>query len=144
MSIGSIEGKFHDELVEKLGLQADDLPDRNERSAWPAHKAKLAELFRQKTRDEWCEIMEGTDICFAPVLDMSEAPRHPHMKARGTFIEVDGVTQPGPAPRFSRTPGEVQGPPAALGEHTREALRDWGFTDDDLGILAKAGAIRAD
>jgi alpha-methylacyl-CoA racemase len=144
VSIGSIEAKFYAELLEKLGLVDDDLPGRNDREAWPAHKEKLAALFRQKSRDEWCAIMEGTDICFAPVLDMNEAPKHPHMAARGTFVEVDGVTQPGPAPRFSRTPGQVQRPPAEPGEHTLEALSDWGFSEEDLSVLAKAGAIRID
>ncbi|MPY94865.1 MAG: CoA transferase [Acidimicrobiia bacterium] len=144
VSVGSIEAKFYAELLEKLDLTDDDLPGRNDREAWPANKEKVAALFRQKTRDEWCAIMEGSDICFAPVLDMNEAPKHPHNVARGTFIEVDGVTQPGPAPRFSRTPGQVQRPPAAPGEHTREALRDWGFSADDLEVLAKAGAIRAE
>ena len=144
VSIGSIEAKFYAELLEKLGLTDDDLPGRNDRDAWPAHKEKLAELFRQKTRDEWCAIMEGCDICFAPVLDMNEAPGHPHMAARSTFVEVDGVTQPAPAPRFSRTPGEIQRPPAARGEHTYEALRDWGFTTEDLALMAKAGVIPAE
>ena len=143
VSIGSIEAKFYAELLEKLGLTPDDLPGRNDREQWPANRAKVAEVFRTKTRDEWCGIMEGSDICFAPVLSMEEAPRHPHNVARGTFVEIEGVVQPGPAPRFSRTPGEVQRPPAGRGEHTHEALRDWGFSDRDLADLAKVGAIRA-
>ena len=111
ISIGSIEGKFHAELLEKLGLS----PRRTSRigvtgTRWKEHKLRLTELFLSKSRDEWCEIMEGTDICFAPVLSMAEAPDHPHNAKRGTFIEIEGVVQPGPAPRFSRTPGEVQGP----------------------------------
>jgi len=141
VSVGSIEGKFHDELVEKLGLVDDDLADRMNPANWPAYKDKLAELFRQRTRDEWCAVMEGTDICFAPVLDLDEAPLHPHNVARGTFVEVDGVLQPGPAPRFSRTPGQVQRPPANRGEHTREALADWGFSDEELDKLAAGGVI---
>ncbi len=141
VSIGSIEGKFHDELVEKLGLHDADLADRNDPAAWPGHKAKLVELFRQKTRDEWCQIMEGSDICFAPVLNLREAPHHPHNVARGTFIEVDGVVQPAPAPRFSRTPGQVQSPPAARGEDTHPALAKWGFSDEELAKLAAAEVI---
>ena len=141
VSIGSIEGKFHDELLEKLGLTTQDIPDRMDSERWPAHKAHLVELFRAKTRDEWCAIMEGTDICFAPVLNLDEAPKHPHNVARGTFVEIEGVVQPGPAPRFSRTPGQVQGPVAARGEHTREALADWGFSADELATLEANGAI---
>lgn len=141
VSIGSIEGKFHDELLEKLGLTAADIPDRMDSAAWPAHKARLTELFLQKTRDQWCEIMEGSDICFAPVLDLTEAPNHPHNVARGSFVEVDGVIQPGPAPRFSRTPGQVQSPPAARGEHTSEALADWGFSAEELAKLSANGVI---
>ena len=141
VSIGSIEGKFHDELVEKLGLTNQDLPGRMDGENWPAYRDKLADLFRGKTRAEWCAIMEGSDICFAPVLDLTEAPKHPHNVARQTFIEVDGVVQPAPAPRFSRTPGQVQSPPAARGEHTFAALADWGFSEEELDKLAAAEAI---
>jgi len=141
VSIGSIEGKFHDELLEKLGLTTADIPDRMDSARWTEHKARLVELFKAKTRAEWCAVMEGTDICFAPVLDLDEAPQHPHNVARGTFVEVDGVVQPGPAPRFSRTPGQVQRPPAARGEHTLEALADWGFSADELAKLSANGVI---
>ena len=141
VSIGSIEGKFHDELLEKLGLTAQDIPDRMDNDRWVEHKARLVELFKAKTRDEWCVIMEGTDICFAPVLNLDEAPKHPHNVARGTFVEIEGVVQPGPAPRFSRTPGQVQGPPAARGEHSREALADWGFSVEELAKLEANGVI---
>jgi alpha-methylacyl-CoA racemase len=106
-------------------------------------KERVAALFRTKTRDEWCKIMEGSDICFAPVLSMAEAPSHPHNRERGTFVERDGVVQPGPAPRFSRTPGSIQGPPARPGEHTEQALRDWGFSPTDLEKLRTCGAIMA-
>jgi alpha-methylacyl-CoA racemase len=106
-------------------------------------KERVAALFRTKTRDEWCTIMEGSDICFAPVLSMAEAPHHPHNRERGTFVEQDGVVQPGPAPRFSRTPGAIQRPPARAGEHTEEALRDWGFSASDLADLRTCGAIAA-
>jgi len=104
-------------------------------------KERVGAIFKTKTRAEWCERMEGSDICFAPVLSLAEAPEHPHMKARGTFVEIDGVVQPGPAPRFSRTPGAVQGPPAAAGQHTDEALSAWGLSDDRIAELRKSGAV---
>jgi alpha-methylacyl-CoA racemase len=141
VSIGSIETKFYDELLELSGLKKEELARQNDREAWPAMKQKVAVIFKTKTRDEWCKIMEGSDVCFAPVLSMTEAPKHPHNRHRGTFIEDDGVIQPGPAPRFSRTPSKIQRPPARPGEHTEEALRDWGFSASDLDGLRKAGAI---
>jgi alpha-methylacyl-CoA racemase len=141
VAIGSIEAKFYAELLEKSGLKGEELPHQQDRKSWPKMKERLKSLFRTKTRDEWCKIMEGSDICFAPVLNMDEAPKHPHNKHRGTFIEEGGVTQPGPAPRFSRTPSKIQRPPARPGEHTVEALRDWGFADSDLETLRKCGAI---
>src|SRR5271167_439112 len=141
VAIGSIEAKFYAELLRLSGLQGEELPHQQDRKSWPKMKARLKTLFRTKTRDEWCKIMEGSDICFAPVLSMSEAPNHPHMKHRGTFVEENGVTQPGPAPRFSRTPSKIQRPPARPGEHTEEALREWGFANSDLDQLRKSGAI---
>ncbi len=128
-------------VARKSGLKGEKLPHQQDRSQWPAMKERLKTIFRTKTRDEWCKIMEGSDICFAPVLNMDEAPQHPHNKHRGTFIEAGGVTQPGPAPRFSRTPSKIQRPPARPGEHTEEALRDWGFAGADLDALRKSGAI---
>jgi alpha-methylacyl-CoA racemase len=141
VSIGSIEPQFYAILLDKLGLAHEDLPKQMDRSAWPKLKERFAALFKTKTRDEWCRIMEGTDICFAPVLSLAEAPEHPHMKARGTFVEVDGVQQPGPAPRFSRTAAKIERPPAHPGEHTDEALADWGFASDELAKLRESGAI---
>jgi alpha-methylacyl-CoA racemase len=141
VAIGSIEAKFYAELLRLSGLQGEELPHQQDRQSWPAMKDRLKTLFRTKTRDEWCKIMEGSDICFAPVLSMEEAPKHPHMKHRGTFVEQGGVTQPGPAPRFSRTPSRIQRPPARPGEHTEEALRDWGFANSELETLRKCGAI---
>jgi alpha-methylacyl-CoA racemase len=141
ISIGSIEGKFYEELLRLSGLKKEELAPQNDRKSWPKMKDRVAALFRTKTRDEWCKIMEGSDICFAPVLSMAEAPKHPHNRHRGTFIEQDGVVQPAPAPRFSRTPGSIQRPPARAGEHTEEALRDWGFSATDLQKLRDCGAI---
>jgi alpha-methylacyl-CoA racemase len=141
VAIGSIEAKFYEELLRLSGLKGEELPPQNDRKSWPAMKERLKALFRTKTRDEWCRIMEGSDICFAPVLSMEEAPHHPHNRHRGTFVEANGVTQPAPAPRFSRTPSAIQRPPARPGEHTLEALHDWGFTRSDLEKLRACGAI---
>jgi alpha-methylacyl-CoA racemase len=142
VSVGSLEGKFYAELLEKTGVVDADLPDRQERQNWDGYKERLAAIFKTKTRDEWSQIMEGSDVCFAPVLDMDEAPRHPHNVARGTFVDYDGVVQPAPAPRFGRTPGGIQRPPASRGENTEEALTAWGFRDADLDRLRVAGAIK--
>jgi alpha-methylacyl-CoA racemase len=141
VSIGSIEKKFYALLLEKLGLLDADLPDQMDKSKWPELKARFAEVIRTKTRDEWVGIMEGTDVCFAPVMSMSEAHTHPHNAARGNFEEVAGITQPGPAPRFSRTPGRIHSPPAEPGEHTDEALAAWGIPADEIERLKAAGAI---
>jgi len=143
VSIGSIEPKFYAELLRLSGLEHEELPRQNDKNAWPALKERVAAVFRSKTRDEWCRIMEGSDICFAPVLSMQEAPKHPHNSQRGTFVEVDGVVQPAPAPRFSRTPSAIQCPPAQPGEHTEEALKDWGFSATDVEQLRGCGAIRS-
>jgi len=142
VSIGSLEPQFYAELLERLGIDDGELPAQMDRNGWPALRERLTELFMSKTRDEWCEILEGSDACFAPVLPMSEAADHPHMKARDTIVEEFGLPQPAPAPRFSRTPGAVQGPPAWPGQHTDEALADWGFTADELAKLRDAGAIK--
>jgi alpha-methylacyl-CoA racemase len=141
ISIGSIEAKFYEELLERSGLKNEELPRQNDRPSWPRMKERLKALFLAKTRDEWCKIMEGTDICFAPVLSMEEAPKHSHNQLRGTFVVQDGVTQPAPAPRFSRTPSAIQCPPAVAGEHTEQALRDWGFNSKELENLRACGAI---
>ncbi|MEZ5141386.1 MAG: CaiB/BaiF CoA-transferase family protein [Acidimicrobiales bacterium] len=142
VSIGSIEPQFYAELLDKTGLAGEEgLPWQHDKASWPAMKERFAEIFRSKTRDEWCEIMEGTDVCFAPVLSMAEAPQHPHNVHRGTFVERDGIVQPAPAPRYSRTPGGIQRPPAHAGQHTDEALADWGVPADRIATLRDAGAI---
>lgn len=131
VSIGSIEPQFYAELIRLTGLDQDyagrgeELPHQMDKVRWDEMRERLAAIFRTRTRDEWCEVMEGTDVCFAPVLTMSEAIEHPHNIERGTFIEVAGIPQPAPAPRFSRTPGTVQRPPAHVGQHTDEILADW-------------------
>lgn len=141
VAIGSIEPKFYAELLRLTGLESERLPRQNDRSTWPALQERLVALFRTKTRDEWCRLMEGSEVCFAPVLSMQEAPSHPHNRERGTFVECEGVVQPAPAPRFSRTPSAIQRPPARPGEHTEEALREWGFGAAELEQLHGCGAI---
>ncbi|MEL6982135.1 MAG: CaiB/BaiF CoA-transferase family protein, partial [Actinomycetota bacterium] len=142
VSIGSIEPQFYAELLEKSGLGAqEDLPAQMDRDQWPAMTDRLADIFRSKTRDEWCEIMEHTDICFAPVLSPEEAAEHPHNVARGTFVEVGGLTQAGPAPRFSRTSPEITRPAPHPGQHSDEILGQFGFDGDDIAKLHDTGAV---
>jgi len=142
VSIGSIEPQFYAELIEKAGLADSELPTQHDKSQWPAMKERMREIFLAKTRDEWCEIMEGSDVCFAPVLSMGEAPSHPHMKARGTFVDAgDGKFQAAPSPRFSRTPGAVQGPAPIIGQHTDAVLADYGFSSEEIVKLREAKAI---
>ena len=141
VSVGSIEDKFYAELLERTGVDPASLPEQFDRGEWASVTERFAAIFRTKTRDEWCAIMEGSDVCFAPVLSLAEAPAHPHNRARGTFVEVDGVVQPAPAPRFSRTAPAIQRPPARRGEHTGEALADWGFSAGEIAALRAAGAI---
>jgi len=143
VSIGSIEPQFYAELLALTGLTDDEsMPGQHERDQWPALKERFEVLFKTKTRDEWCEIMEGTDVCFAPVLSLSEAPTHPHNVERETFVERNGVVQPAPAPRFSRTTAEIARPPSFAGQHTDEVLADWGFGDDAIAKLRAADAIK--
>ena len=142
ISLGSIEPQFYAELLRITGLDQEDLPKQMDRSHWPEMKERIAKTIREKTRDQWVELMEGTDVCFAPVLSPSEAYVHPHNLERGTFIEVAGVKQPAPAPRFSRTPGAVDGPPPHPGQHTTEVLSSWGFTQEEINDLREKDAIK--
>jgi alpha-methylacyl-CoA racemase len=141
MSVGSIEPQFYDALLKGLGLDASELPWQQDRSQWPALKERFAAIFKGKTRDEWTEIFAGTDACVAPVLSIPEAIEHPHNVERGTFVEVAGVPQPGPAPRFDRTVPEVQGPPPHAGQHTDEVLADFGLDADRIAKLRAVGAV---
>ena len=141
VAIGSIEPQFYALLRDKAGLTDPAFDAQMSRADWPALAAKLADVIRTKTRDEWTAIMGGTDVCFAPVLDLDEAPRHEHNLARQTFVEVEGVIQPAPAPRFSETPGAVQGPPPAIGAHNDSALADWGFEPQEIERLRSVGAL---
>ncbi|MBC3915954.1 CoA transferase [Undibacterium sp. CY18W] len=137
ISIASIEPQFYALLLQLSGITDAAFEAQMDASKWPELKAKCASLFKTRTRQQWCELMEGTDICFAPVLDMAEAPTHPHNQARGNFVDVDGVTQPAPAPRFSRTSPELGLPPASPGQHSEAILRDWGIAEDRISSLAE-------
>jgi len=142
VSVGSIEPQFYALLLEKLGLADDpDFANQYDKQRWPELKQRFAELFRAKTRAEWCDLMEGTDICFAPVLDFDEAPEHPHNLARGTFTEVAGVKQPAPAPRFSETRSEIASAPPDLGQDTDSVLAAAGYSEAQLANLRGQGVI---
>jgi alpha-methylacyl-CoA racemase len=139
ISLGSIEPQFYRELLEKTGITDPEFAAQMDRNAWPSLKKKITDVIKTKSRDEWDAIMLGSDVCYAPVLSLTEAPKHPHNTARKTFVEVEGITQPAPAPRFSRTPSAVQGPPEGANNHA--ALGAWGFSADDIRALEVAGAI---
>lgn len=139
VSIGALEPQFYAELLARLGLDPAQLPPQRDRSGWPLLRERFASLFLNKTRDEWCRVFAGSDACFAPVLDFQEATTHPDAQARDAFISIDGVRQPAPAPRFSRTPGAVRRGPPTRGQHGDAALRDWGFDDPQLAGLSAKG-----
>lgn len=142
VAIGALEEQFYAELLERTGLAGEGLPEPRDPAGRAVLRDRFTELFKSKTRDEWCALLEGTDACFAPVLTMSEAAEHPHIRARGTIVEHEGVLQPAPAPRFSRTPGSIQRPRAKPGEHTDEVLADFGFSADEIAQLRAVGAVR--
>ena len=143
VALGPIEQQFYAELLQRLGLQDDPLlRNQVDFANFGAQKQRLREVFLAKTRDEWCALLEGTDVCFAPVLSMSEAMQHPHMKAREAFVDVDGIPQPAPSPRFSRTKPAIQGPPVKPGTHTAELLAELGVDGDRIQALLAAGTIR--
>ena len=143
VSVGSIEPQFYALLLEKTGLTGDlEFTNQMDKTQWPTLKRKLAEVFKTKTQSQWNEIMEGTDVCYATVLRMGEAAQHPHNVARNTFIEVAGVTQPAPAPRYSRTTTDLPTAPAHAGQHTRAVLGDWGVDAVRIDTLIASGAIR--
>ncbi len=141
ISIGPLEPQFYTCLCQLLGLDESALPARDDPAQRPALRQRFAALFATRDRDHWCALLENTDACFAPVLDWDEAPRHPHNQARGVFIDVDGVTQPAPAPRFSRTPGAVQGSAARDGEHSEAILSDWGCSAQEIAAFKEAAVI---
>ena len=147
VAVGAVEQQFYERLVRLTGVASDGrgpVADRFDRAAWPAMKERLAAAFRTRTRDEWCAVFDGRgdgDACVAPVLSMAEAPEHPHLAARGTFVTVEGVVQPAPAPRFSRTPGRITRGPAVPGADTETALADWGLSAGEIADLVAEGAV---
>jgi alpha-methylacyl-CoA racemase len=141
VSVGSIEPQFYALLLRHTGLESEDLPPQTDRSRWPEMQERLARIFKQKTRAEWTALMQKTDICFAPVLRMSEAMEHPHNAHRGSFVDVAGIRQPAPAPRFLGTPTHVSRPPARCGEHTDAVLGDCGFSPAEIAALHRSGAV---
>lgn len=142
VSLGAVEPKFYALLLNKLGLDNDpDFSQQYDRQRWPRLKMRIAELVKKRTRQEWCDLLEGSDACFAPVLDFDEAPAHAHNKARGSFTSVDGITQPAPAPRFSATVSEIASPPPMRGQDTEQVLGVIGFSEDDISQLRSQAVI---
>jgi alpha-methylacyl-CoA racemase len=142
VSVGAIEPQFYRELLDRLGLADDpEFADQHDKGRWPDLKKRLAELFLTKTRDQWCEVLEGTDACFAPLLQLREVAVHPHTIARAAIVEVGGIRQGAPAPRFSRTVPQLGRPPAPFGRHTAEVLQDWGVPSDRVMALLDEGAV---
>jgi len=141
ISIGAIEPHFYALLLKLAGIDDPEFDAQMDPRAWPSLTEKFAAVFQTRSRDGWCQLLEGTDVCFAPVLDMAEAPQHPHNVARGTFVDVGGVTQPAPAPRFSRTAPEIGITPALPGQHNLAVLGDWGWTKEEIAALAGQGVI---
>jgi alpha-methylacyl-CoA racemase len=142
VTVGCGEPQFYAELLDRLGLGDELLRQQTDPATWPEGRARLAAVFKTRRLDEWCALLEGTNTCFAPVLTLAEAPGHPHNVERRTFVEVDGVVQPAPAPRFSRTPAAPPAPPAAAGQHTTEVLLEQGFSRAEVDALLDAGAVR--
>ena len=141
MSVGALEPQFYAALLRGLGLDGEDLPAQLDRDRWPELRARFTAVFKSRTRDEWTEIFDGTDACVAPVLGLGEAPAHPHAVARTGFVDVGGLTQPAPAPRFDRTPAATPTPPVRAGEHTDATLAELGLTETEIAELREQGAI---
>jgi alpha-methylacyl-CoA racemase len=141
VAVGALEPQFFAELLRGLGLNPDDLGAQNDRDGWPEMRRVFAEQFEKRTRDQWAAHFDGTDACVVPVLSMTEAPEHHHNRKRGTFVEIDGVAQPAPAPRFSATPAEIDRPPAAPGSNTNEVAAAAGFSESQIVKLRESGAI---
>jgi alpha-methylacyl-CoA racemase len=141
VSLACIEDKFLAEFLQRMEIDSREMPEKMDKKRWPEAKAKLAQRFKTRTREEWCRLLEGSDACFAPVLTMDEAPEHPHNLARATFIEIDGIVQPAPAPRFSRTPSGRPTPPEAPGERGNASLAQWGLAPGEIDALKRCGAL---
>ena len=141
--LNEVTFRIHDNmLLERMGINDIDPAGQNDPRQWPAMQRRFEAAFRTRSRQEWCELLQDTDACFTPVLSLTEAARHPHALARGTYVEVDGVTQPAPAPRFSRTPSAISQPPRPAGVGARAALGAWGMTSARIEALARAGVIK--
>ena len=143
VAVGPVEPQFYAELLDRLGLDASDWPHQMDRTGWAALRQRVAAVFRTRTRDEWTELFDGSDACFAPVLDLAESREHPHMVARESFIDMDGVAQPAPAPRFSRTQSRVQGPAVVAGADTRAVLSGAGLSAAEIDALVRDGVAMA-
>jgi len=141
LAVGPIEPQFHDLLISRLELPAAEFAERWDPASWPRLRARLAEVFRGRTRDDWCALFAGSDACVTPVLDLDEAPRHPHNVARQTFVEHAGIVQPAPAPRYSRSTPAIRRPGPERGEHNEAVLSEWGFAATEIDALKSAGAI---
>ncbi|PCI43981.1 MAG: hypothetical protein COB51_10800, partial [Moraxellaceae bacterium] len=141
VSIASVEPQFYEELKQLLGLTEEDFGEQSNYKLWPTQKAKIKALFLTRTQLQWCELLQQSDVCFAPVLRFEQVADHPHHRARQSFVEIEGVVQPAPAPRFSDTKSEISRPPAKRGEHTDEILLDWGYSKQDIADLYSSQAI---
>jgi alpha-methylacyl-CoA racemase len=142
ISIAALEPQFYAELCQLLDLDESTFGVQHDPDRWPEQKDRLQAIFMTRTRDQWCELLQQSDICFAPVLRFAEAPEHPHNRERETFVEIDGIVQPAPAPRFSHTPGQISRPPAQRGEHTDEILAAMGLSTDEIAKLHECGAVK--
>lgn len=142
VAIGAMEDKFYKLLLEKLGIaHLPHMYPHTDRALWAEQRQTFETVFRSRTRDDWCSLLEGTDACFAPILSVDEAPEHPHIKARGIYRDVDGVQQPAPAPRLSLASNITISSPPYIGEHSRDVLRDWGWDHDEIARLEGSGVV---
>ncbi len=141
ISVGAVESQFYAQLLEGIGLQHEILPEQMDRSQWPRLKVRFGEIFKTKTRDQWCEIFADKDACVTPVLTMSEVHQHPQIQARQTLIDIEGLSQPAPAPRFSRTQTQMRQPPAKIGQHTDELLTELGYSQEEIESLREKNAV---
>jgi alpha-methylacyl-CoA racemase len=141
VAAGAIETRFYEVMVRTMGLDLAAMPDRNDRDNWPELRRHFERAFKTKTRDEWASVFERVDACVSPVLALGEAATHPHNRARGMLVEIEGIEQPGPTPRFSRTPAEVTRPAPLRGEHTHEALAEWGVDTSVIEAARRTGAL---
>jgi alpha-methylacyl-CoA racemase len=141
ISVGAIEERFYKELLEGLGLDPSTLPHQYDMSRWPEMKSRFTELFKAKTRDQWAAVFEGKDACVAPVMGLDEVENHPHNRARDLLLELEGITQPAPAPRLSRTPGKVERPARPRGAETRDLLEELGYAAEEIETFLKMGIV---